>query len=201
MSWIKIIPFEEATGQLKKLYQRVTGPNNNVDNIMGIHSLRPHSMEGHMVLYKNVLHHSGNSLPKSYLETVGVYVSHLNACDYCEQHHFFGLKRLIADDERAIEIRSALHCEKFGSTFSQKEKSGLKYAKKLTNDHRSMEEEHVKELRKSGYDDGEILELNQVVSYFNYVNRTVLGLGVNTDGDILGLSPNDNSDPDNWGHS
>lgn len=101
MSWIKIIPFNQATGKLKKLYQRVAGPNNNVDNIMGIHSLRPHSMEGHMVLYKNVLHHSGNSLPKSFLETAGVYVSHLNACDYCEQHHLFGLKRLVGNDERS----------------------------------------------------------------------------------------------------
>ncbi len=52
-----------------------------------------------------------------------------------------------------------------------------------------------------GWDDGEILEINQVVSYFNYANRTVTGLGVGIDGDILGLSPNDSDDPDNWGHS
>jgi len=34
MSWIKTVSFEDATGRLKQLYQRVTGPNNNVDNIM-----------------------------------------------------------------------------------------------------------------------------------------------------------------------
>jgi len=50
MTWIKIIPFEGATGRLRKLYDRVTGPDNNVDNIMMAHSLRPHSMEGHMAL-------------------------------------------------------------------------------------------------------------------------------------------------------
>lgn len=33
------------------------------------------------------------------------------------------------------------------------------------------------------------LEINQVVAYFAYANRTVLGLGVNTEGEILGLSP------------
>ena len=55
-------------------------------------------------------------------------------------------------------------------------------------------------MRKSGLDDGEILEINQLVSYFNYVNRMVVGLGVNTDGDIIGLSPNDNNDEENWGH-
>lgn len=31
-------------------------------------------------------------------------------------------------------------------------------------------------------------------------NRTVLGLGVNADGDILGLSPDGSADPLNWRH-
>ncbi len=33
-----------------------------------------------------------------------------------------------------------------------------------------------------------------------YVNRTVLGLGCSTEGDILGLSPNQSDDPANWSH-
>ena len=60
VTWIRIIPFGEATGRLRKLYERIRGPDGQVDNIMMAHSLRPHSMEGHMALYKNVLHHSGN---------------------------------------------------------------------------------------------------------------------------------------------
>ena len=50
-------------------------------------------------------------------------------------------------------------------------------------------------------DDGEILEINQVAAYFAYANRTVLGLGINTEGDDIGLSPGDSSDPDNWSHA
>ena len=46
----------------------------------------------------------------------------------------------------------------------------------------------------------EILEINQVTSYFNYVNRTVVGLGVDTKGDIIGLSPNNSNDPNNWNY-
>jgi len=38
-----------------------------------------------------------------------------------------------------------------------------------------------------------------VISYFNCANRTVLGLGVNIEGDVFGLSPNDN-DSENWNH-
>jgi uncharacterized protein YciW len=59
----------------------------------------------------------------------------------------------------------------------------------------------VADLRNAGYNDGEILEINQVVAYFAYANRTVLGLGCSTDGDIIGLSPNDSNNPDDWSHS
>ena len=48
MSWIGIVTPEEATGRLKLLYDRVSGPDGRVDNIMMAHGLRPHSMEGHI---------------------------------------------------------------------------------------------------------------------------------------------------------
>jgi uncharacterized protein YciW len=51
-----------------------------------------------------------------------------------------------------------------------------------------------------GITDGEVLEINQVVSYFNYANRMVLGLGITTYGDTLGLSPNNSNDPESWNH-
>lgn len=55
-------------------------------------------------------------------------------------------------------------------------------------------------MRAAGFDDGEMLEINQLVAYFAYANRTVLGLGVTTDGDILGLSPGNSENPDDWSH-
>ena len=93
MPWIDTVAYDDADARLRKLYDRVTGPNRNVDNIMMMHSLRPHTMEGHMAIYKATIHHSGNSLPKWVLETIGVWVSSLNACAYCVEHHFAGLKR------------------------------------------------------------------------------------------------------------
>jgi hypothetical protein len=61
MSWIETVPYEEASGQLLELYERIKGPGGRIDNIMRAHSLRPHSMAGHMALYKSVLHHRGNT--------------------------------------------------------------------------------------------------------------------------------------------
>ena len=76
----------------------------------------------------------------------------------------------------------------------------LLYAKKLTIEPIEVRESDIEVLRIDGLTDGEILEINQVASYFAYANRTVLGLGVNTDGDVLGLSPNDNDSEENWSH-
>ena len=199
MSWIKVISFNEATGKLKRLYEKVTGPNNNVDNIMMIHGLRPHTMTGHMSLYKNVLHNSNNTLPKWYLETIGVYVSILNKCDYCIDHHFEGLKRLLNDVEKSNQVKFDL--ENQNQPFVEdKFNAGLEYARKLTLTASEVKESDIISLRNKNLTDGEILEINQVVSYFNYANRTVLGLGVSTKGDIIGLSPNNSDDENHWNH-
>ena len=201
MTWITTISYEDASGALKKLYDRIKGPDNNVDNIMLAHSLRPPSMEGHMALYKYVLHHPRNVLPKSYLETIGVYVSLLNKCRYCIDHHYSGLIRLLQNDARATEIRSALDNQDPAAAFDGKELAGLEYVKKLTTNAAAMSASDIEALRQAGFDDGEILEINQVAAYFAYANRTVLGLGINTEGDDIGLSPGDSSDPDNWSHN
>jgi uncharacterized peroxidase-related enzyme len=199
--WIKTISYNDSTGRLRRLYDRVKGPDNNVDNIMMAHSLRPHSMEGHMALYKNVLHHSGNQMPKHYLETVGVYVSLLNECRYCVDHHYAGLTRLLGDKRRSAAIYAALAAQRPADAFDGKDLAGLEYAAELTLSPTNITEDRINGLRTAGFDDGEILELNQVSAYFSYANRTVLGLGIHSEGDIIGLSPNDSANADNWSHS
>jgi uncharacterized peroxidase-related enzyme len=153
-----------------------------------------------MTIYKNVLHHSSNTLPKWLLEATGVYVSLLNGCHYCYTHHYEGMKRLLKDDARAQEIWDALKSKSPQAAFAGKELALMHYAEALTLSPMTMTERDLSAMREAGMDDGEILEINQIISYFAYANRTVLGLGVTTDGDILGLSPSDSDDPDNWQH-
>jgi len=201
MAWINTVSYDDAEGDLKKLYDRIKGPDNNVDNIMLAHSLRPHSMQGHMTLYKYVLHHPRNTLSKAYLEAIGVYVSSLNNCEYCVEHHFAGLARLMGDSVRSNAIRKALESRNPENAFSGAELAGLRYASQLTLSPDVVSESDITALRDAGLEDGEILEINQVTAYFGYANRTVLGLGVGTAGDIIGLSPGDSGDPDNWSHA
>ena len=200
MTWIDTVSYASSEGELRKLYDRIKGPDDNVDNIMLAHSLRPHSMQGHMTLYKYVLHHPRNTLPNAYLEAIGVYVSSLNNCDYCVDHHFAGMARLLDDSARAESIRHALQARQPQDSFEGAELAGLNYASKLTLNADRVTGADIEAMRQAGLDDGQILEVNQVTAYFNYANRMVLGLGIDTSGDIIGLSPGDSSDPDNWSH-
>jgi len=207
VTWIKTIAYGDAAGKLKSIYDRVKGPGNTVDNILVAHSLRPHTLEGHMTLYKYVLHHPANTLPKWLLEAVGVYVSLLNKCRYCVSHHQAGLDRLLSDEKKAVAIRDAL--EKgtpaaASGDLSERDIAALEYAKLLTVAPADVTHLTLDKLRAAGLDDGEILEVNQVVAYFSYANRTVLGLGINTDGEVVGLSPTSKpgaqDNPDDWSH-
>jgi len=200
VSWIKTISYSKADSKLKRIYNRIKGPNDNIDNVLMIHSLRPHTLVGHMTLYKSVLHHTGNTLPKWYLEAIGVYVSYLNHCDYCVEHHSAGLKRLLKNEEQSELFLEAIDKDNLHSFFDAKYSAGVNYAKKLTLALRTVDKNDVEQLKQVGFTDGEILEINQVTSYFNYVNRSVLGLGVDTKGDIIGLSPKENDNPENWEH-
>ncbi len=62
----------------------------------------------------------------------------------------------------------------------------LRYAEKLTLTPGEMVQSDVQALKDAEVDDGEILEANQIIGYFNYVNRQLNGLGVTTDGDVVG---------------
>jgi len=153
---------------------------------MKAHSLRPHTLEGHLALYKSVLHNPANVLSSWFLEAVASYVSIANRCEYSLAHHFMNARKLLDDDGKADAIHAALVARRPEDFFDGKELALLRYAAKLTEDVAGMNERDIIALRDAGADDGEILEVNQVCAYFNYSNRLLNGLGVTTKGDTIG---------------
>ena len=154
MTWINTISYEEATGKVKQLYEQIKGPDNNIDNIMMAHSLRPHTMEGHMAIYKNVLHNSKNTLPKWLLEALGVYVSIINRCDYCIEHHFAGMNRLLNDTQRSDKIRDALESDSPEEIFVNRDLAAMIYARKLIKTPEKNSSQDIESMRKLGLSDG-----------------------------------------------
>ena len=190
-AWIEMVPVEEARGLLKEYYEKALTPSGTVDNVMRVHSLRPQTMNGHVVLYRSVMHNPENALPFWFLEVVASYTSIANDCEYSLTHHFMNVRRLIDDEERSNAIFTALKAARPEDVFEGKNLALLRYAHKLTTDVGGMVKSDIDVLRAAGCGDGEILEVNQVCAYFNYSNRLLNGLGVTTEGDVIGYYEGD----------
>lgn len=61
---------------------------------------------------------------------------------------------------------------------SKEDKLMLRYCIKLTKEPWNMKEQDVILLRKAGFSDVDILDINQITAYYAYVNRVADGLGV-----------------------
>ena len=78
-AWIRMISDSEAAGAAKEALDSARTPHGTVDNVLRVHSLRPHTMYGHTALYRSVLHNPNNSIPLWFLETAGTYTSILKS--------------------------------------------------------------------------------------------------------------------------
>ena len=185
-AWIKMLSNQEASENLINLFDLVKTPHGTIDNVMRIHSLRPNTMKGHYTLYKSVLHDEENCIPTWLQETISSYVSIINNCEYSFANHWKNAKDLINDEIKSNQIEKALKTKNLDKYFSGKELALLNYAEKLTINPGKMIKADVTKLQRLGLTDGEILEANQIICYFNYVNRTINGLGVTTKGDTVG---------------
>ena len=181
-----MISDEDADAELRAALDLARTPHGTVDNVMRVHSLRPNTMRGHVILYRAALHDDANTLPEWLQETISSYVSILNDCAYSLANHWANARHLIDDVARADAIETALQARRPEDAFDGAELALLGYAEKLTLRPGEMVEADVVALRAAGVDDGQILEANQIVGYFNYVNRCLNGLGVTTEGDIVG---------------
>ena len=190
-AWIKMIQDDEADEHLLNVLNQARTPHGTVDNVMRVHSLRPNTMTGHVVLYRAALHDDSNTIPMWFQETISSWVSVLNDCPYSLANHWSNARHLIGDDARADVIEAALHARQPERAFDGAELALLMYAHKLTLSPGEMCRQDVESLKEAGVDDGEILEANQIICYFNYVNRVLNGLGVTTDGDTVGYYASD----------
>jgi uncharacterized peroxidase-related enzyme len=175
-----------ADGELAEVLELARTPHGTVDNVMRVHSLRPATMRGHVFLYRAALHDDTNTIPMWLQECLASWVSLLNRCEYSVSNHWANARHLIGDETRADEIEAAMDARCPSDGFEPRECALFGYAEKLTLTPGDMVEADVIALRDAGFDDGQILEVNQIIGYFCYANRTLNGLGVTTQSDVIG---------------
>jgi uncharacterized peroxidase-related enzyme len=173
MSWIKTINENEASGELKNIYKNIIKKRGKLSNIMRIHSLNPKVMEKHMDLYLSVMF-GKSDISRKDRELIAVFVSSLNKCDYCINHHAEALNHYWKDDDK---IKDLINNYK-SINLSEKKLAMMDYVYKLTKKPEIIKQSDIDILRENGFQDKDILDINLIVSYFNFVNRIVLGLDV-----------------------
>lgn len=128
----------------------------------------------HMDLYMEIMF-SKSPLSRAEREMIAVVVSAANGCEYCQEHHGQALLHYWKDEQKVMQLR--MDYRKLN--LSEREESLCTYAVDLTEEPDRFEEnDGTSVLRNSGLDDRAILDATLVVSYFNFVNRIVLSLGV-----------------------
>ncbi len=172
MPWIKVIEESEAEGRLKEVYQEILEKRGKIANIMKIHSLNPEALKNHLDLYLTIMFRKPG-LKRWERELVAVIVSRINNCKYCIAHHSSALSKYW-DVKKIKKIIEGMETD----DFDMRTRELVRYAVKLTKRPSEVKEEDILRLRRVGLTDEEILSLNLIISYFNFVNRIVLGLGV-----------------------
>ncbi|NBB90626.1 MAG: peroxidase-related enzyme [Spirochaetes bacterium] len=179
MPRIDVIQPEDADGRLKEIYDEIERSRGKVAEVHKIQSLNPETITNHMDLYMSVMF--GKSPLKRYQrEMMAVVVSRANECTYCRRHHLEALEHFWKEPGRA---------ERLGDNYRELDLSPVDralcdYARQLTTDPGAAERDDPTDaLRAEGLSDRAILDATLVVSYFNFVNRMVIGLGVELETD------------------
>lgn len=176
MSWIKEIGPDEAEGELLHQYRALEQQRGKVANILKVHSLRPSSLQAHLALYMDLMFASGG-LSRAQRELIAVVVSRANQCNYCVAHHAEALSRYLRDPA----LLEAIALGEVPASLTPADQALAAYARKLTGAPSTVSPDDIETLRRHGYADPDILLINLIVAYFNFVNRIALGLGVSFD--------------------
>lgn len=179
MPYIDVIEPEHAEGELKTIYDDLIKKRGKLAEVHKIQSLNPETIVDHMNLYMTIMF--GKSPLKRYQrEMVAVVVSAANECRYCQKHHAAALQAFWKNEHKVEQLRTdfksvdlsgddRLLCE-YGWTLTKHPKS-----KKIP--------QIVDSLKENGFNDRTVLDTCLIISYFNFVNRMVLGLGVQLEED------------------
>jgi len=76
------------------------------------------------------------------------------------------------------DLVKAMKTDYRSAKIKPRQRAMLDYANKLTRTPWDMTEADLLPLREAGWDDRAILDINQTVAYYAYVNRVADGLGV-----------------------
>lgn len=173
-AWISTVPESDATGQLAEAYQWQAASLGEPAEFTMLGSLYPAIVEERLRLYQAV-ERCPSGLDPIERQAAAWVVSLLNGTDHCASGLSLKLSSLGLDDgakQAILDNPAAVN------TGQSRLDAVCGHAAKLTMRPTDMTLEDLDELRSHGLSDLDLLDLNNMVSYYNYINRVVMGLGL-----------------------
>lgn len=180
MAYIDVIGYEESEGELRTIYDDLIKSRGKLADVHTIQSLNPQSIVNHMDLYMTIMFKK-SPLKRVQREMIAVVVSKANDCDYCQMHHAEAVNHYWKDDQKITQLKS----DYSQLALTDIDRGLCDYAKVLTETPNHDNQSSIDNLKSLGLDDRAILDASLVISYFNFVNRIVLGLGLNVNEEEL----------------
>lgn len=172
--WIRTVAPDEATGILAEAYAHQLALKGRVTGITRLGSLYPELVAERLRLY-DVVESAPSAVPDWVKRAVILTVSALNGCHFCMTSNTDRLA-----EHGKLELATALAADPVGTSTGEPAVDAiLAYARRLTRDPAAIAEADVQALRDEGWSDLDILDINNLVAYYAYINRVTAGLGLN----------------------
>jgi len=179
MPYIQVIPYSDAEGPLKNIYDHIISTRGKLAEVHKIQSLNPESITRHMDLYMTVMFGS-SPLKRVQREMIAVVVSKANACEYCQVHHAEAVQHFWKDAAKTEQLKADYK----QLNLSPVDRMLCDLAWNLTKSPGGHgDDSHLQPLREKGLSDRAILDATLVIAYFNFVIPLVMCLGVGREQD------------------
>jgi uncharacterized peroxidase-related enzyme len=176
--WIQTVPWSEATGTLKQAYDWQAASLGEPTEFTQLGSLYPELTLLRLQLYK-VVEATPSDLTPLERRLAAYIASRLNETPHCSSGLEQRLDDLAPDAPPGLieQVRRDPSHVKCGHARLD---AITAYAAALTLTPGMIVEEDVQALKSVGLSDLDILDLNNIVAYYNYINRVANGLGLRT---------------------
>jgi uncharacterized peroxidase-related enzyme len=113
---------------------------------------------------------NNGELPAATRERIALAVAEINGCDYCLSAHAYLAKNVAKLDDGEITAN------RNGASNDAKAGAAVRFAVKVTRNRGHVSEEDVREVKRAGYNDAQVIEIVQHVAlntWTNYINEVV----------------------------
>jgi uncharacterized peroxidase-related enzyme len=171
--WIRIVPPEEATGDLKRAYEHIGASRGRIPEIRSVMAGEPLVVEG-MAAFFPENNYACASIDRRLAEMIATVAAVANGSGFGATAHARRLAHTTGDqafaDSVVRDYRSA--------GLSAKERMLLDYVSKLSRTPGDMTEADINGLRAEGWTDPQIVATVHVTGIFAYMNRVAEAFGL-----------------------